>query len=925
MRKSPIIQRIGLCTLILLSFGRSYAQEIALSGRVTDENGLPLQAVSISIADLGMQVYTDSIGMYRLHFGDAAPGRIHLRYSFLGMETVDRMVNVNNSQRLGTVVLHELSYAVEEVNVTPSSSGQSNSSMIIDRGMIERYPSLSLNDLLNFLPNRKVAAPSVQSMQNLTLRGAFQDRSGGSRDVDQLNNAFGISIIIDDIALSNNANMQGRNPLIRGISNSNLSIPIGNFGGDERQTAYSGESTFGGIDLRQIPTESIERIEVISGVAPARYGDLSDGAVIIERQAGRTPTFVRVQARNNATSYGLSKGLVLSPKLGHLNVDLSYVNSFADNRDKLKQYQRVSGSAIWTATWGREKRWKHTLSGDYNKILDGVNEDPDDPQQTAVHFGSWNSRVSSRLSYQPNSAFIKRLGLNLSMQNSHQASYREFYSNQAYVLYTDTLGTGVVEGQYVTGQYTAVDHIDGRPMSVSARLEANAVARTGHIVHRLNFGTNLDYSKNKGQGRLSDPSRPVQNTGAYTERYYDYSLMYGAWNLGFYLDDRIRTELWQRPLNINAGVRWDIQNGYHSLSPRLNMNYQLSPDWNVGLAYGIAVKAPGLAHLYPGPSFTETVLLNAYNGKVNESTNRIHVLRHDQDAALLKAQFSQNFEASFRWNHAGHRLIANLFLKENRNGINSVQAHDILHLPEYQLTARPGEKPLVEQIGTRPYFFNLFELRNSNHRQNMGLELIYSTPKVPALATSFLFSGGITSAATENLYSSFESYNQDGTDLSDVILGVFNPFQHRYYMSNGRVSSVTHIPKLRLIVELTADFQLLNKEQSLSSNFYPVGYYTREYTYHPVNSFDPNNVQQRYLYEQRLSDFEERRDKENLLYGNFHLNVAKEIGEQLRISFNVYNFLDYQPRIRRAAGTSISVQTPNRAPSYGAQLTYKFK
>src|SRR5690606_26804744 len=119
----------------------------------------------------------------------------------------------------------------------------------------------------------------VQSMQNLTLRGAFQDRSGGSRDVDQLNNAFGISIIIDDIALSNNANMQGRNPLIRGISNSNLSIPIGNFGGDERQTTYSGESTFGGIDLRQIPTESIERIEVISGVAPARYGDLSDGAV----------------------------------------------------------------------------------------------------------------------------------------------------------------------------------------------------------------------------------------------------------------------------------------------------------------------------------------------------------------------------------------------------------------------------------------------------------------------------------------------------------------------------------------------------------------------------------------------------------------------------------------------------------------------
>src|SRR5690606_37188493 len=136
---------------------------------------------------------------------------------------------------------------------------------------------------------------------------------------------------------SNNANMQGRNPLIRGIGGSNLSVPPGNFGGDgPGNLPYSGESTFGGIDLRQIPIESIERIEVISGVAPARYGDISDGAVIVERQAGLTPTFFRVQARNNATSYGISKGFALSPTLGHFNVDLSYVNSFADNRDKLK-------------------------------------------------------------------------------------------------------------------------------------------------------------------------------------------------------------------------------------------------------------------------------------------------------------------------------------------------------------------------------------------------------------------------------------------------------------------------------------------------------------------------------------------------------------------------------------------------------------
>ena len=646
--------------------------------------------------------------------------------------------------------------------------------------------------------------------------------------------------------------------------------------------------------------------------------------MIVERQAGLTPTFFRVQARNNATSYGISKGFALSPTLGHLNVDLSYVNSFADNRDKLKQYQRVTGSAIWTTHWGTSDQWKHTLSGTYNKVLDGVNQDPDDPLATAVSFGSWNSSLSSRFSYQPNGSFFKRIGLNLAMQNSHQGSYREYYSNQPYVLYTDTLGTGIVEGNYVSGQYTAVDHIDGRPMNLSARLEANAVASTGEIVHQLNFGTNLDYSKNNGRGRLSDPSRPVQNTGVYSERYYDYSLLHAAWNLGFYIDDRIRTELWNRPLNLNAGLRWDIQNGHSSVSPRLNINYQLDPEWNMGFAYGLAFKAPGLSHLYPGPSFTETILLNAYNGNVKESTNRMHVLRHDQDASSLRAQFSQSFEASFRWHRAGHRLMANLFLKDNRNGINSVSVPQVLNLPQYQTTPRPGEKPLVDEVGFSPYLFRLNELRNSNHRRNVGLELIYSSPKVSPLATSFVFAGGLTSASTENLHNTYENFNEDGTDPEQIILGVFRPFQSRYYLSNARISSVTHIPQLRLILELTADFQLLNKAQSFADNFYPLGYYTRALDYYPIDEFDPSNEQHVYLYNQRELQHQDSNDKDNLLYGNFHLNLAKEIGEHLRISFNVYNFLDYQPRIRRAGGTSVTVQSPNYAPNYGAQLTYKF-
>src|SRR5690606_22318206 len=127
-------------------------------------------------------------------------------------------------------------------------------SLVIDRDMIERYPSLSLNDLLNFLPNRKVTAPSVQEMQNVTMRGAFNEATGAMRNVDMMNNSFGTAIILDDIAISNNSNMQSRNPNITGLSNARLSITSSNYGvgGDNIASSYSGESSFGGVDIRQI-------------------------------------------------------------------------------------------------------------------------------------------------------------------------------------------------------------------------------------------------------------------------------------------------------------------------------------------------------------------------------------------------------------------------------------------------------------------------------------------------------------------------------------------------------------------------------------------------------------------------------------------------------------------------------------------------
>src|SRR5690606_35955144 len=217
------------------------------------------------------------------------PKRQTMIVTFLGRQTYRRVYDFNAIAQIAPIILHEHTLALEEVSVQPTIGKQSNSSLMINRDIIERYPSLSLNDLLNMLTSRRVMATWVQEMQILTLRRAFQSVTGGARNVDELNNAFGIALIVDDMVRRNNANMQSRNPGIYGIGRANLSVSASdyNLSGDRpiSSAGYSGESAFGGIDLRQIPTENIESIDYIRGSSCALWGYFGWGCHY--RTAGR--------------------------------------------------------------------------------------------------------------------------------------------------------------------------------------------------------------------------------------------------------------------------------------------------------------------------------------------------------------------------------------------------------------------------------------------------------------------------------------------------------------------------------------------------------------------------------------------------------------------------------------------------------------
>lgn len=555
-----------------------------VSGRVIDESTLqPLPYAIVKVSNLDLWATTDANGTFAIENIPQGPTSIEVRT--LGYVTRTVQFNINRNTDLKNIRLKEENLSIPGVEVTArKKSTIGTTTYSIDRNTLDHSQALSLNDIMALLPGGQTVNSTLTDDSRMALRSASSERG---------NAAFGTAIEVDGMRLNNNASMS------------------------ETQSAST----------RNISTSNIESIEVIAGIPGVEYGDISNGVVKVNTRRGHTPWIMEASMNPYTRQVALSKGMALAHNAGTLNFSLEHARSFTDIASPHTAYSRNIMSATYNKVF-RMKGSSLNLTTSLTGNIGGYNSeaDPDAFRDTYQRQRDNQLRANLQIDWLCNS---KRSGVfNVALQAAFSTADRrsESYTNtsssstQAYLHtmtngyaiakdYADGMGTGdIILGP--TGYWYVRSFNDQKPLTMQLKLKGEWTRRILGAVNKLTVGTELNSTRNNGQGTYYDDMRLAP-----TWRPYDYSLLPTMHSLAMYIEERLTIGR----LMLVGGLRDDITmisgSDYGtaaSLSPRLNARYNIIKGKNASLTlhagYGKSVKLPSFQVLYPADTYTDRLV-----------------------------------------------------------------------------------------------------------------------------------------------------------------------------------------------------------------------------------------------------------------------------------------------------------------------------
>jgi hypothetical protein len=592
-----------------------------VTGRVVSvQTQLVVANVEVSVEGTEIRSVTDAEGRYWLVRVPPGPQTLRTRRIGFAMNRVP--VTVPSS---GTVTqeifIAASALLVEGITVTGDAvsraQGELATATVIEIEAIRHQTATSLAGVLELVPGVEAAPPGLDNIQQIALRVAPTSGAnfyGGGSTLGL--GSFGTLIVLDGIPLSNNANLQS----------------LGSRG-DLLFTSSAG----GGIDLRRIPAKTIERVEVIRGLPSARWGDLTQGAIIVETRAGEVDPELSFQLDERTGEAAVVAGRSFGGRdhAGTLTFDYSSTRSSPGRTDD--RITRFSGqlahrAAVGETGWGQKRLVLDTRFDAY-QLLDDLpaNERSGGRSQ---RYRDRGFRISERavLNLSRRSSLSFTSGLTALQQRGTTTSPL----TRGPMPFTNSTTEGRSVGVFFIGPYVADVVIEGDPYLAFGRLEGDLEPTFLGISHRLRPGLEFRREWNSGPGYQFEILYPPQvsfNGIRGFDRPRNFETVPPLVTGALYLDDRLSRSFGRNLLlTVQAGLRLDLLhrggNWFSAvqdaaLQPRINV--ELSPRrWlRLHAGWGRVAKAPSLAAFAPAPQWYDVVNVNWFT---NEPEERLAII-----------------------------------------------------------------------------------------------------------------------------------------------------------------------------------------------------------------------------------------------------------------------------------------------------------
>lgn len=941
------LRQFLLMILLLVSADVMTAQQnralFSISGKVVDaKTGEPVIGAAVNVEDTGIWAISDENGTFFLP--DIRPGDYAVQFSCLGF--VDKRLSFVVKKDIPnlTIKLDQNTLALNSVVVTAERDKEGmNTSLKFGANALNHLQMSNVTDISALLPGGKTVNP------DLTKDNAVSLRSGG---LAAGNAAFGTALEVDGVRVGNNAS----------------------FG------SMSGTGT------RNISTENVQSIEVITGVPSAEYGDLNSGMVRINTRKGLTPWNITFAVNPRTYQASASKGIDLMKNRGVLNVSAEWTRATQKLSSPYTSYTRRGFSASYSNTFKNVLKFEVGATGN----IGGMNtkNDPD------AYKGTWSKvrdnvlRANTSLTWLLRKSWITNLKLDASVNYNDNRSQDHAYGSSASMLpavHSELAGYYLADRLPVS--YFSDKVIDSKELDYAASLKYEWFKKSGKRLSKLKAGVQWKANGNVGEGEYyKDPS--VAANGYRPRPYSQYPFMH---NVAAYIEEDYTFPIGKTSLQISAGLRLenlfvkdtDYKN-VSSLSPRFNAKWKISDNLSIRGGWGVSEKLPSFYILYPVQKYRDIQTFGFSHG---DSSSYVYYTQPYKMLFNENLKWQKNYNAEFGIEAYFLRTSVSLvgFFNKTKNpytyqNIYTPFSYNIMSVPsgytvpdnpEIRVDSQTGQvymrgsneefwTPMATKVTDKTFFESQMP-GNGDDIYRTGAELIVDFPEIAPIRTKFRLDANYAythyidntlnwtyRSGWSHTSLSNRSYQYVGIYANGGESGTFNGKES--HSLNANLTAITHIPEARIVITCRLEMSLLSRFRNLSR------YQGREYAYN-VNAdgvesiggsiYDSNNYTaiRPVKYMDENGDVHDFTDKEasdpafaNLIiksgnaytfsqdgYGAYlsaNLSVTKEIGDHVSLSFFANNFTNSRMYVTSKATGVSAIFTP--AFYYGLTCRLKF-